>query len=593
MKKILFFILMLVSVSCEDMFEPAIENHKSLEDMYSNPSYAYGVLLNAYVQLPFYTSPTTTDVATDDAVINDTGSNYRKMAEGLWSSTSSPIDKWRNCNNSIQSINVFLENTDKCEWAKDPLVNELFLDRTRGEAYALRALHLYYLIRIHGGYDESGELLGVPILTESQTVSSEFNVPRNTLKECVDQIFSDIDKALEYLPMDYEVHDYSDVPQKYKDMGMTNADKYNRVFGQEFQGLVSGRIAKIIKSQVALWAASPAYLNDGEITYKMAADMAGEMLSDIGGVDGIDPTGATWYRNEDDIENLPQGENPREIIWRGTKSNPNNDLEKDLFPPTLYGKGRVNPSQSLVDAFGMKNGYPIAMSDEGGYSSSSPYSNRDPRLNQYIIYNGATMGQGENAKAIFTAADGTTDDALNKQSGFSTRTGYYLRKFTREYVSIDPNNTTPRKRYTAFLRYTEIFLNYAEASNEAYGPTGSGDKADFSAYDVIKALRERGGIDASDPYLESIKSDKDKMRELIRNERRIELCFENQRFWDLRRWKVSIDELNTPVMGISILGDTYNAIEVETRNYEDYMYYSPLPYSEIQKYSNLSQNRGW
>ena len=139
---------------------------------------------------------------------------------------------------------------------------------------------------------------------------------------------------------------------------------------------------------------------------------------------------------------------------------------------------------------------------------------------------------------------------------------------------------------------TEIFLDYAEAANEAWGPTADNGHG-YSAYDVIKAIRQRGGIEG-DEYLESIKSDKDKMRQLIRNERRIELCFENHRFWDLRRWKADLTE---PVKGVRITGSgsakTYEYFEVEKREYKDYMYFCPIPEAEILKWSNLVQNDGW
>jgi hypothetical protein len=148
------------------------------------------------------------------------------------------------------------------------------------------------------------------------------------------------------------------------------------------------------------------------------------------------------------------------------------------------------------------------------------------------------------------------------------------------------------------MRFTDIFLAYAEASNEAYGPSAAGPGG-YSAYDVIKALHDRAGV--GNGYLNSIKdsNDKDKMRELIRNERRIELCFENKRFWDLRRWKVDLNTLNQPIKGMDVTqtaeGLNYNVfvIEDESRNFSDYMYYGPIPDTEVKKWSNLDQNTGW
>ena len=159
----------------------------------------------------------------------------------------------------------------------------------------------------------------------------------------------------------------------------------------------------------------------------------------------------------------------------------------------------------------------------------------------------------------------------------------------------NPTYNTSQKVYSAYIRYTELYLAYAEAANEAWGPK-DGRTHSYSAYDVIKAIRNRAGI-KDDPYLEECATDKDKMSELIRNERRIELCFENHRFYDLRRWKVDMSLLTEPAKGVSIVragtGLQYDEIEVESRDYKDYMYYGPIPDNETLKYDQLKQNVGW
>ena len=151
------------------------------------------------------------------------------------------------------------------------------------------------------------------------------------------------------------------------------------------------------------------------------------------------------------------------------------------------------------------------------------------------------------------------------------------------------------KHFAVRIRYTEIFLDYAEAANEAAGPKANVGGANYSAYDVIKAIRKRAGVGGeNDPYLEECAQSKDKMRELIRNERRLELCFEGHRFWDLRRWNANLTE---GAKGVSITttasGLDYKTINVESRDYKDYMIYGPIPYSEVLKWSNLTQNDGW
>ena len=198
--------------------------------------------------------------------------------------------------------------------------------------------------------------------------------------------------------------------------------------------------------------------------------------------------------------------------------------------------------------------------------SSNPYSGRDPRLDLYIIYNGSKAGV--NNSIILTGSTSGTNDGINVQET-STRTGYYMKKRLRMDVNRTPSSISGKTHYDPRIRYTEIFLNYAEAANEAWGPVGKGSH-DYSAYDIIKAIRTRAGVGTSnsDPYLEECKADKNKMRELIRNERRLELCFENFRFWDIRRWGISLTET---ARGVDVNNNVYTPLNVEERAYKDYM----------------------
>jgi len=163
-----------------------------------------------------------------------------------------------------------------------------------------------------------------------------------------------------------------------------------------------------------------------------------------------------------------------------------------------------------------------------------------------------------------------------------------MRKLLREDVNLNSTNTTTQKHYVPRIRYTEIFLDYAEAANEAWGPDGTGAHS-YSARQVIAAIRNRAGIAQPDSYLASI-STQDDMRTLIHNERRLELCFEGFRFWDLRRWKENILNAANGVTIDESGNYTYNS--VESRAYSDYMYYGPLPYDEVSKWG-LIQNAGW
>lgn len=580
--------LLFMLTSCQDMFEPAIENHKDESALYDLPAWATGLLGHAYISNPLG-SWSFNDVATDDAVSNDPNNAYRLMATGSWRANNNPMDRWQYLRASWQYLNQFIVVSENVKWAEDPLVADMFKERMKGDAYGMRALYMYHLLLNHGGWGEDGKLLGIPIITQPEDLTSEFNLPRNTFQECIDRLYADVDSAIMLLPLDYgAITDDNLVPAKYRSKGVT-AGQYTRVFGDNARNRMSARIAKAVRAQAALLAASPAYNQGTTVTWIEAANRMAEVLNGLGSnpIAEIDPKGNQWYTSSSEIESLQAGVNTKEMLWRANKDN-SNSLEQANYPPTLFGSGRINPTQNLVDAFPMANGYPIT-DPNSGYNPANPYTNRDPRLDMYIIRNGSTAGS-QNA-VIRTAADGTDNNALNKTET-STRTGYYMKKLLCQTVNANPSSSTTAYHIKPFIRYTEIFLGYAEAANEAWGPTSGGSHS-YSAYDVVKAIRARAkvGVANSDAYLESIKGDKDKMRELIRNERRLELCFEGFRFWDLRRWKKDMTE---PAKGMSISNENYTILpNVEERSYLDYMYYGPIPYGEVIKFSNLIQNKGW
>ncbi len=583
MKKLAYLLaVVLVFSGCRKILSPADENNRQLNDIYDNAAFAEGLLLNGYARLPMG-GYSFNDVATDDAVSNDPTNAYRQMATGKWSSISNPVDQWTGSFAAIQYLNQMLAQSDKVTWATTgQYTNEMFNDRIKGESFGLRALYMYYLLQAHGGWSSDGKLLGFPILTVPQDGKSDFKVPRNTFSDCVRQIYKDLDSAQSYLPLDFEnISLDNQIPVKYA--GKTTVADYNRVFGAFDRQRMTARIARGIRARVSLLAASPAFSQGTTVSWANAADDAAAVLDLNGGLSGMAANGGYWYasKNSGEINGVSSGVNPPEILWRGNVGDGNN-LEKDNYPPTLYGSGKVNPTQNLVDAFPMANGYPVT-DPASGYDATNPYNNRDPRLALYIVVNGSTMGP--NGATILTKV-GASNDGLNAIP-FSTRTGYYMRKLLREDVNVNPANTNTQRHYVAFIRYTELFLDYAEAANEAWGPDGKGSHA-YSARDVIAAIRKRAGIAQPDSYLASISSMED-MRTLIRNERRLELCFEGFRFWDLRRWK---NDLTQPAIGVSINNNTYTTGPVEGRQYADFMYYGPLPYNDVIKES-LVQNKGW
>ncbi len=579
-------LLMVSATSCDDLFEPAIENIKDEHTMENEANYADQILGSAYILMPYSATPYN-DVATDDAVSNDFSDAWLTIAGGAWTSqTTVSNDNWRDRNASIQFVNIFLENLDKVTFSHDEKLNKMFQDRLRGEALGLRVLNMYYLLQNYGGKNAAGELLGVHIFTEPFDATMDMNLPRNTFVECLDQLMKDADEAISLLPATYRnLSSSSEVPEKYVKIGADVAD-YNRVFGSTTHIRICGRVVAAIKAQAALLAASPAFEESG-MTWATAADYSAAVLDQIGGVAGMAEKGHLWFTAEE-VGNASNTEDHPEIIWR-ERAGASLDRERDNFPPSLYGSGRVNPTQNLVDAFPMANGYPIG-DDRSEYDPQNPYSGRDPRLAAYIVTNGSSLGVSGSVinTSVHTPVNDNDKDGLDAERGRSTRTGYYMRKHLRNDVNPNSASEVTKDHYTKRIRFTEIFLAYAEAANEAWGPKNAGSHS-YTAYDVIRALRARAGI-TDTSYLDECAASKEKMRELIRNERRIELCFENLRFWDLRRWKA---DLNESAYGMRIENGTYTKFEVEKRIYKDFMIYGPIPYGDLLKFSNLEQNAGW
>ena len=568
--KLYIVILCLGLLSCEDIIEPKPDNIQSEVQLLSNPIYTEGLLMKAYYALPDeYTFDT--DVASDDAVSNNPSSIFRSLAIGNWRASNNAISQWSYAYENIFYINKFLSVYEDVVWSTDPnltkenneLRNTLHKKRLKGEAYGLRAYYKWLLLQYHSGITNDGTLLGFPLIDTYITADQNWELPRNTFAECVTSIFADFDLAIENLPKTW-----NDLPA-----GGINGD-INATSGARFLNRLNGNAALALKSRVALLAASPAFSASSGVTWEQAAIIAGPLLKDLG---ALYSKGQVFYKEKSN----------KEIIWNRSEVL-KKTWEQDNFPPSLFGYGRTNPTQNLVDAFGMKNGYPI-LNSAGLYDPNDPYKNRDPRLTDYIVYNSAILKTD-----VINTYIGAPSDGINVLST-STRTGYYLKKFMSENVKLDAGSSVNTGHTYTLARMTEVLLNYAEAANEAWGPTGDPNGFGFTAKSLMGDLRNRAGITQPDAYLASI-SDAAELRNLIKNERRIELCFEGFRFWDIRRWK-DLAEMKSSVKGAYITDNagtySYNfSSVVEDRKYTDDMIYGPIPYSETVKY-NIVQNKGW
>jgi len=577
--------LSFVLTSCDDLLEPALENQKDLEALQKEALSVERLILNAYATLPAYYD--NSDYATDDAVTNQKTDAYIKIATGGWTADNGTQSVWAGSYAAIQYVNLFMKTKDGQKYVKNETTNALLTTRLLGEAYGLRGIHLYYLLRNHAGM-VNDQLLGVQLFNDVLDINSDFNISRASFTDCVNKALADFDEAVKYLPFDYnDINSESQIPAKFRNI-TTDPSIYNLVMGNKARQLVNTQIIESFRSRLLLLAASPAFLNSG---WDKAADAAATVIDGVGGVSALPADGLTYYDGNNVADaTLAEGANPKEILWRGNKETNNSSQESNNYPPSLFGNGMMNPTQNLVDAFPAANGFPISDS-RSGYDAQNPYANRDPRLDTYIIHDGSIAGV--NGSVIRTGSKSGTNDGIDKVESKSTRTGYYMKKRLRMSVNCDPSATSGQTHITPRIRLTEIFLNYAEAANEAWGPKGTGSHG-YSAYDVIKAIRQRAGI-TDTQYLDECAANKDMMRQLIRNERRLELCFESFRFWDLRRWKADLTETARGLdVNEDLNGFTYTPLNnVEVRAYQSYQNYGPIPQSEVLKYNNLQQNDGW
>jgi hypothetical protein len=620
--KYLYISLVIATLfSCEKYLEPKLTNDYGDDVTWELPDYALRTLLGAYNGINDlvhgWNGNNYLDAITDNSLTTQTTSTLYGYVFGAQTIHSNPIGNWSNCYNAIAIVNLFLEkglspnliyNLSNADWDKR------IRDRSKGEAYFLRAWWQHELLRNYGGLSKDGQALGYVIVTRTFTdddVEMANALPRSEFEVCVKQILADCDTALNYLPLQYN-----------RDQNNTPNDPY----GQSNYQRASQRSVYGLKSRVALLAASPAYqpkgvyaISNDSIRKKWlrAAELAQQALTkgEMGALIDMLP-----LKNElivgNTVTQFPMDMNAHnEMLFVRTRTDRN--AEQHHYPAWWFGSAKCNPSQNLVNAYPMANGYPITH-PKSGYDPQKPYTNRDARFAEHINFNGGKFCQiaTEREMEIYSSAsDGSIGRDAPNYDYRNTWTGYYIRKGmsnkpNRNYNPDNPGTTQDDGHRNPLLRRGEVWLNLAEAVNEYTGPEGTipgvVDAANTPVA-IIKRLRTLWNTD--NEYVDEVAAQgTEAFREFILNERRIEFAFENFRLWDIRRWNLP---LNEPVYGVKIYKDKddnngrpvyiyfgtqpgVDDIIVQTRNLSDPKYYtSPIPYGEMVKNKNLIQNAGW
>ena len=547
--------------ACEDWLEIEPKDRFGDTTVWGSEENADMFLNDIYNQLPHLNNETQNlDQYSDNSYVGAEWMNARTtIYTGALSPTSwipGPWDmwKWGRQNNDdakgqyerIRSCNLFINKVKESEFSADYKKERL------AEARFLRAWFYHYLWMAYGG---------VPIITEvlDNNVSTDIFYPRETAQKTFEFIDKELDEIKEDLP--------------------------DRRSGADLGRASKGAILTL-KGWVELFHASE-LRNPGKDKKRWEA--AAATLQDVIGL-GV-------YHLQPTILDLwtEATNNNDEVIFDFQMSKQNGGRREGLFGPVFVkgvqsSWGNMQPTQELVDDYCMANGLPIS-DPASGYNKNNPYKGREKRFYQSILYDGS-MWQGE--EIITRVGVGSPNEIDTSSESDVTNTGYYTRKTIDESVNgADNLQMSNGMANYIFFRYADVLLMYAEASLEA------GDKP--TAVEYLDMVRTRGGNMPSieDTYPQGITENQ--LREVIRRDRRIELAFEDKRWWDILRWKICDGEngvMNKPIGGMKVEdtdGDgvwEYNYHEVGKRTFLPRMYYQPIPQYVLDKNPVIREQNG-
>ena len=487
--------------------------------------------------------------ASDESVNSSLSNAVNTINNGTWGPVNTFDDQYNNLYAFLRSSNVFLEESPKSR-----IFPTTDIPNLRGEAFFLRGMYHFELFKRYGK---------IVLAKRSFNSNENLNLPRNTIEEVVGQIVLDCDSASALIPSVWT--------------GSGAGVPYDGGYDPNNRGRATRAAALALKSRVLLYFASALYNTTNDNSRWQNAANAAKALIDLN---------KHALLSRADFPNLwnyslAATQYNREVIF-ATTAVITNAIEQNNGPVGFNaGLGRTNPTQNLVDAFEMISGKLIS-DPTSGYNPNNPYLNRDPRLNQFIVFNGAIFKTGTLSRAVETFDGGLDNVQANLNS---TKTGYYLRKFLSETATYNIPSPASVRRPWVLFRYAETLLNYAEALNEAVGPNNE-------VYNAVNQIRIRSGMPGLIAGLSQAS-----MRDKIRNERRIELSFEEHRFFDVRRWSLGETFFNGAVRGMKItksgIALTYAPFVVENRFFTAKNNFYPISQSELNRSPALGQNTGY
>ena len=572
--------LLFMASACNDGYEKEPVEHFTLDYLFSRADSA-GIQARYFLNNIYYEHLPSgynringdfLDAASDDAIsINNNEPEIYKLFMGRYSAVSRLTDmEWGGYYQGIRKANILINNIDVVPFNLT-YINALGetkpLNYTmKAEARFLRAHFYFELVKRYGG---------VPLIGDNVYVlGDDVQLPRNTFAQCIDYIVRELDEIkddLRSLPM-ADATEFAHAPTKEACLAM--------------------------KARVLLYAASPLFNEKpleagneliGYPSYDSGRwNLAAQAAKDL--IDQYGPKGKGTLNLAQDYRNIfvdfYGGNNPELIFFRPVGKNKSIETANGPlgFSGNSLGNGNTNPTQNLVESFLMKDGTKYVST-----SVDDPFKNRDPRLDFTILHHGSRW--------LNTTLDTQVGGTHNPSGAQYSRTCYYMAKFMKDYQTS--SNYEDNIHLWVMYRYGEVLLNYAEALNEVALAGGTIDNKEV--LNSLIQLRKRAGIEPGNENYYGLPApqnyDAAEMREIIRNERRIEMAFEEQRYWDIRRWRIAEDIFKEPLKGLNIqvVGNKtiYNEVKVLSAEFDTKRYFYPIPYSEVIKNGNMIQNPNW
>ena len=490
-----------------------------------------------------------TDNSNTGATNQEGQSRIRSNALSSQNATGGPggTFSWSGSYNKIRKCNVFLQNAEANKEVYDA---DWYTTRV-AEVKFLRAFFYSILYENYGGVP----LITIPL---NNLDGSDIFTPRSSMEETLAFIEKDCDEAAADLPL---------------------------TVGDGDRGRATKGAALMLKGDVELFAASP-LVNTANAAAQWAKAASTYMSVMNLNVYSLFNDGPTAFKDQFLASN---NWNPETIFARAYALPSKGHRREGTQGVVIVNGGQqawgnISPTQNLVDDYQMDNGLPIT-DPASGYDPQDPYKNRESRFYQSIVYDGSTW-QGD----VFESRIGGNNQIDLGSTSDITNTGYNGRLTLDESIKGQTSlGTSPNTSNYQIYRFAETLLSYAEAQNEAAGP-------DASVYDAVNRVRARVSLPALPAGLTQ-----DQMRAFIHRERRLEFAFQDKRWYDIRRWDITVKGpavLNSPEYGMEITADAqgnlnYMPIIVFDNRYSEYMNLLPIPQDVLNQNTKLEQNPGY